>query len=178
MDEHVAEKQRIGRLAASLVQPQMTLLLDGGSTVIYAARQITARPIQVVTSSLAIAHLFAEDDPVELTLLGGHLYPRSGVVVGPIARQCLQGLYADLCLFSLAGIDEQAGYNLNVEMARTEQRMIRQADQSILLMDSSKFGRKSLVRVCELTELHRIITDDGIEPMWREKLGDKLVVAD
>ncbi|MCC6681578.1 MAG: DeoR/GlpR transcriptional regulator [Phycisphaeraceae bacterium] len=177
MTEQVEQKQIIGSCAAALVQPRMTVLLDGGSTVIFAARQITTRPIQVVTSSLAVAQHFADDDQVELTLIGGTLYPRTGVMVGPLARQCAGDLFADLCFISLAGIDEEAGYNINLELARVERVMIEQAAHKVLLMDSSKFGRRSLVRVCGLDAIDAILTDGGIGAEWRSRLGEKLVVA-
>jgi len=178
LNEQVEGKQAIGKLAASMVQPHMTLLLDGGSTVIYAAKLITARPLQIVTNSLAIANLFAEDDQVELLLIGGNLYPRTGVLVGAIATGCLADLYADITMFSLAGIYDDAAFNLNLPMAQVEQQMIRQATRSILLMDSSKFGRKSLVRVCGLNEVDQIITDNAIDDQWQQRLGERLVVAE
>lgn len=178
LTDQVEAKQIIGRHAASLVQPRMTLLLDGGSTVIFAAREIKVRPIQVVTSSLAIANVFADDDQVELTLIGGTLYPRTGVTIGTLARQCLTDLYADLCFVSLAGIDADAGYNINLEMARVERLMLEQASRSIVLMDSTKFGGRSLVRVCGLDQFDAIITDPKIDPKWPEKLGMKLIVAE
>ncbi len=177
MLENVDAKQAIGRYAASLVQPHMTLLMDAGSTVIYAAKAIDARPIQVVTNSLSIASHYAEDDQVELTLIGGNLYPRTGALVGTLARQCLRELHADLCFFSLAGIDQQAAYNINLEMARVEQMMMQQADRTLMLMDATKFGRKSLVRVCNHDEVDQIVTDQSIEDDWRSALGDRLAVA-
>ena len=177
MTEHVSAKQAIGAAAAAQIQPHMTVLLDGGSTVIYAARQITARPLQVVTNSLSIANLFADDDQVELLLIGGNLYPRTGVMVGSIATGCLADLYADLTLFSLAGIYDDAAFNIHLPMAQVEQLMIRQATRSLLLMDSSKFGRKSLVRVCGLGEVDQIITDEGVADEWRNRLGERLLVA-
>ncbi|MEM9789153.1 MAG: DeoR/GlpR family DNA-binding transcription regulator [Planctomycetota bacterium] len=177
MTDRLAEKQAIGRAAASLVQPHMTVLLDGGSTVIYAARQITARPLQVVTNSLMIATDFAEDEQVELILVGGTLYPRTGVTVGAIATGTLADLHADLMFFSLAGVYGDAGFNLNLEMAQVEQAMMRQAAECVMLMDSSKFGRKSLVRVCGVEQIDRIITDDGVDAEFREALGDRLVTA-
>lgn len=176
MNESVAAKMAIARYAASQVRPQMTVLLDGGSTVIYAAQQITARPIQVVTNSLAVANLFA-DEEVELILIGGTLYPRTGVMVGPIASGCLADLHADLLLFSLAGIHGDEAFNQNLAMAQVEQAMLRQAARSILLMDSTKFGRKSLARVCGLSEVDQIVTDSNIDAAWRERLGERLVVA-
>ena len=178
MIEHVAEKNAIGRAAAALVQPQMTVLLDGGSTVVFAARHITARPIQVVTNSILVANHFVEDEQVELLLVGGSLYPRTGVTVGPIATGCLADLHADVLLFSLAGIYDNEAFNINLTMAQVEQVMMRQAARSVLLMDSSKFGRKSLVRVCGLDEVERIITDSNIGPEWRDRCGERLVVAE
>src|SRR5690606_31979693 len=94
------------------------------------------------------------------------------------ATGTLADLYADLCLFSLAAIHEDSAYNINLDMARVEQIMLQQAARSIMLMDATKFGRKSLVRVCSLTEVDQIVTDAGIAPSWRGQLGDRLVVVD
>ncbi len=178
MSQHIDAKLAIGRFAASQVQPHMTVLLDGGSTVIYAARQIIARPLQIVTNSLSIANLFSDDDQIELLLLGGTLYPRTGVTVGPITTGCLADLYADLALFSLAGIDDDAAFNINLPMAQVEQLMIRQAARSLMLMDATKFGRRSLVRVCGLGEVDQIVTDEAIAENWRGSIGQRLVVAE
>ncbi len=177
MNEHIEQKQAIGRAAAAMVEPYMTVLLDGGSTVVYAARQITARPIQVVTNSLAIANHFADQDDVELLIIGGNLYPRTGVTLGAIATGCLADLHADLLLFSLAGIYGQEAYNINLTMASVEQVMMQQAAKSVMLMDSGKFGRKSLVRVCGLSEVQNIITDAGVPAEYREQLGERLLIA-
>ena len=177
MSERVEQKRAIGRFASDIVQPNMTLLLDGGSTVVYAAELITARPLQVVTNSLAVANIFADDEQVELLIIGGGLYPRSGVLVGPIATGCMADLHADLLLFSLAGLYESAGFNSNLAMAQVEQVMLRQAARSMLLMDSSKFGRKSLVRVCSFDEVDHIVTDTAVDIRWHEELGGRLIVV-
>ena len=178
LDEDVALKSAIGAYAAELVEPEMTLLLDGGSTVFYAAQQITARPIQVVTNSLAIANHFQDEEGVELMLIGGNLYPRTGAMVGPIASGTLADLHADLLMFSVAGIYGDAAYNINLTVAQVDQAMLRQAAQNVLLVDSHKFDRKSLTRVCQLSEIDRIVTDAGVESKWREQLGERLVVAE
>ena len=192
MTERNPQKEAIAGVAAGMVQPHMTLLLDGGSTVIFAARAITARPIQVVTNSLSIANHFKDDEQVELLTIGGTLYPRTEVMVGPIALRTLEELHADLLFFSLAGLyeleggggwerrwrcGEPVGFNLNHDMAGVERAMMRQATRSVMLMDSSKFGRKSLVRVCGAREVDRIVTDEGVGESWRRRLGERLVVA-
>jgi DeoR/GlpR family transcriptional regulator of sugar metabolism len=177
MNEQIEAKLAIGHFAADLVQSQMTVILDGGSTVIFAARQITARPIQVVTNSLGIANIFSDDDQVELIMIGGSLYPRTGVMVGPLASGCLADLHADLLLFSLAGIYGDEAFNQNLAMAQVEQAMLRQAARGVLLMDATKFGRKSLARVCGLAEVDQIISDANLEQSWRDRLGERLIVV-
>lgn len=187
MTEHVAEKETIGRYAASLVKPNMTVLMDGGSTVVFAARQITARPIQIVTTSLSIAQLFHEDDQAEVILVGGTVYPRTEVTFGSLTLATLANLHGDLLLFSLAGIEmdepvdglppSASAFNINLDLSRVEQAMISQSTRSILLMDSGKFGRKSLIRTCGLNEIDTVVTDSGIDPAWKQRLGPSLVVV-
>ena len=177
LTEQVDAKKLIGRYAAAMVQSNMTVLLDGGSTVYYAAQQITARPLQVVTNALNIANLFADDEQVELLVPGGALYPRTGVLVGPIATAALSDLHADLLLFSVAGVFDDDAYNLNIDQAEVERVMLRQAARSVMLMDSSKFGRKSLARVCSVEDVELIISDPGISERWATRLGDRLIVA-
>lgn len=188
MTEQVPEKEAIGRYAASLIRPNMTVMMDGGSTVILAAKQITARPIQIVTNSLSIAQLFHEDDQVEVILVGGTVYPRTEVTFGTMTLATLNELHADLLLFSLAGIelDDPAAdggsptvgaYNINVDISHVEQAMIRRSAQSVMLMDASKFGRKSLVRTCGVADVDQIVTDAGVSPVWPERVGGRLVVV-
>ncbi len=177
MAEQVPAKQIIGRAAAALVHPEMTLFLDGGTTMFYTAQQITARPLQIITNSLTIASHFANDEKVELLMLGGLLYPRTGVLVGAIAAQSLKEIHADLMLFSVAGVYEGDAYNSNLEMAFIEKAAMRRAARKILLVDSNKFGRKSLAHVCRLDELDQIVTDDAIAAEHRAVLGPRLLVA-
>src|SRR5579884_464378 len=133
MREQIDAKRAIGAAAAKLVEPGMTVYLDGGSTIQYCIQQIDARPLQVVTNSLTVANHFAADDRVELLVLGGSHYPRTGVLIGPITTQALGGLHADLMLFSCAGVFEQEVFNSNLVMAEVERLAIRQAARKILL---------------------------------------------
>lgn len=177
LKEAIEAKRLIGKVAADMVEPGMTVYVDGGSTVQYAIEQITARPLQIVTNSLTVAAYFATDTQVELLVLGGQHYPRSGVLIGPITTQALSGLHADLMLFSCAAIYEQDVFNSNLVMAEVERIALKQTARRVLLMDSSKFGRKSLARVCSTSEVDLIITDAGVSERWQKTLGDRLEIA-
>jgi DeoR family transcriptional regulator of aga operon len=46
--------------------------------------------------------------------------------------------------------------------------MIQAADQTVLMTDSSKFGKSGFYKVCDLENVDVIITDDGISDDVRE----------
>jgi len=123
MQENVAAKRTIGALAAAMIEPNMTVLMDGGSTVILTAQQVSARPIQVVTNSLSIAQHFKDDEAAEVVLAGGTLYPRTEVTTGPLCRGTLAELHADIASMYLAGVYDDDAFNINMAMASVEQAM-------------------------------------------------------
>ena len=174
MHVQVEAKRVIGGYAAGLVEPNMTVLLDGGSTVYFAAERITARPLQVVTNSLMIANLFANDDQVDVVMTGGSLYPRTSVLVGPLAIATLEQLHADVVLMSTAGIFDGEAYNIHLDHAEVERAMLRQAARAVMLMDATKFGRKSLARLCSVDRFEAVVTDPGISEKWQGVIGDRL----
>jgi DeoR/GlpR family transcriptional regulator of sugar metabolism len=176
----VAEKQAIGKVAASLVQEGETILLDGGTTTFQVARHLIARSLQVVTNSLPIANLLSSATNVELIFVGGFIYPRTGVALGPIARQALASLHFTKVFMGTAGIIEDGLYNANMLMVEAERQMMEIADETIVVVDHSKFGRRGLVKLTEWDRVHRLITDEGIEPRWQEVVrsaGVDMIVA-
>src|SRR4051812_49380302 len=86
------EKEAIGRAAAMLVEDGDTVLLDGGTTTLEVARALAGRPLQVVPNSLPIAPLLASSPTIDLILIGGYVYPRTGVALGPLAMATMQGI--------------------------------------------------------------------------------------
>ena len=178
MQEQVEAKRAIGKAAAAMIEPGMTVYFDGGSTIHYTLQQLEVRPLQVVTNSLTVANHFANDDGVGLLVLGGAMYPRSGVLVGPITMQALAEIHADVMIFSVAGIYETDIFNTNLAMVQIEKLALKQAARKILLADAGKFGRKGLARVCSIEDVDLIITDSAITEIWKSKLRDRLKIAD
>ncbi len=175
-----AEKQAIGQSAASMVRDGETILLDGGTTTFQVARQLMARSLQVVTNSLPIANLLGNATNVELIFIGGYIYPRTGVALGPVAQQALASIHVNKAFMGAAGIVEDGIYNANVLMVEVEQQMIRSADEVIILADRSKFGRRALARLCGWDAIDRVISDDRLDPKWQQvvrEAGAEIIVA-
>lgn len=176
----VEQKQAIGRAAAALVEDGETILLDGGTTTFQVARHLVTRALQVVTNSLPIANLLGCAGNVELIFVGGYIYPRTGVALGPIAKQALAGLHFTKVFMGAAGVMEDGLYNANVLLVETQEQMMSRADEVIVVADRSKFGRRSLARLCGWDRINRLISDAGLEDKWQEVVrrgGTDMILA-
>ncbi len=150
MSYHVELKKRIAQAARHLVQPGQTVLIDGGTTTFYFAQELLEIPLQLVTNSLPIANLFLNNENVELILTGGLMYPRYGVLLGPMTEEVLAAIHTKTLFLSVAGIHEGSLYNQNSLLVQSERRMMAQAQEIVLLVDSGKFGQQALARLWRL----------------------------
>ncbi len=166
------KKRQIAIEASRLIENHDTVLLDGGSTTYELARQLVGRPLQIVTNSLPLANLFASSDQADLVLLGGYVHSRTGVSLGPYANQMLASLNVQKAVLSIAGADQRGYYNSNLLLVETERAMMSCADQTIVVADSSKFGKSSLAKLCELKQVETVVTDDGLSDSWRTTLQE------
>ncbi|GIW87067.1 MAG: DeoR family transcriptional regulator [Isosphaeraceae bacterium] len=156
------EKRAIGRVVAGLLAEGSTVLLDGGTTTLEVARALVGRSLQVVTNSLPIAQLLAPQKDIDLILIGGYVYPRTGVALGPIAIACMEALRVDVVVMGAGGVVADGIYNSNSILVETERQMMRCGQRVMLAVDHTKFGRRSLTRLCGLEEVHQMVVDDGI----------------
>jgi DeoR family transcriptional regulator, fructose operon transcriptional repressor len=164
------QKKAIAERVVEMVENGDTLMLDGGTTTYEVARLLVGRPLQIVTNSLPVANLFASSANTDLVLLGGYIYPRTGVAVGPYANEMLRQLNVRKTILSVAGITERGYFNSNLLLVETERAMMQAADQVIVVADSTKFGRQSLALMSPLNVARYLVVDKGITPEWEDKV--------
>ncbi len=164
------EKQAIGLAAAALVRDGDTVLLDGGTTTLEVARALVGRSVQVVTNSLPIAQLLTPQKDVDLILIGGYVYPRTGVALGPIAIACMESIRVHLVIMGAGGVVAGGVYNSNSILVETERQMMRCGQEVMLVVDHTKFGKQALTRLCGLEEIGRMVIDDRVSKEDRAML--------
>ncbi|MCX7408192.1 MAG: DeoR/GlpR family DNA-binding transcription regulator [Planctomycetales bacterium] len=175
------EKQTIAKVVADLILPGETILLDGGTTTLEVARELVGKALQVVTNSLPIANLLAQQPNIELILIGGYLYPRTGVALGPLAEAALREVHVPRVIMGTGGITEKGLFNSNTLLVECERLMLEAAKEVWVVADSSKFGRSALAHLCELSKVTRMIVDAGLSDSWREIIrgvGIELTIAE
>jgi len=173
-------KRMIAQKAVELIQDGETILLDGGSTTYEVARLLVGRELQIVTNSLPVANLFAANANSDLVLIGGYVYPRTGVSLGPYANDMLRALNVQRTILSVSGINERGFFNNNLLLVETERAMMEAAEQVIVVADAEKFGHQSLARLCSLQDVQHLVVDNQINEDWRSKIittGVNLLVS-
>lgn len=157
----LSEKEAIGKACAELIKPNETVILDAGTTVFHVARQLESKTPQIITNSLPIANHYAAANRVELVVSGGVIYPRLGVLVGPLAVEAFSKIHADVAIMSAGGITLEGITNSHGLLIEIQHAMIRAAQRVIFCFDSSKIGRKSVSFLCDLDCIDTIVTDQG-----------------
>jgi len=176
------QKRRIGAAAAALVEDGDSIILDSGTTTLQVARHLKGkRDVKVITNALNVAAELATATGVQLILLGGLVRPNSLSVVGHFAQDMLAQLSADKLFLAVDAFDLELGLSTpNLEESQVNQAMARVAKQTILVADSSKFGKQSLSRIVPLSVVHTIVTDDELPADSRAALdarGIEVILA-
>jgi DeoR/GlpR family transcriptional regulator of sugar metabolism len=178
-----AEKEAIGRLAWTLIQPGESVFLDAGSTLAYlAAAMDDTRRITVVTNSTIVLQTLENRANIDTILLGGRVHAASHSLIGPIAEEVVAQFRFTKAFLGAAGINLEEGLTQsNVDEVPVKKRVAANSKEVIVLADSSKFNRDVLVMFLRMDQLHTIITDSGIPAEYRRSLeerGIRVLVAE
>jgi DeoR/GlpR family transcriptional regulator of sugar metabolism len=174
------EKEAIGRAAAALIAPNQSVIVDAGTTAYHVARHLLDRVQMVVTNSLPVANLFASASRVEVIVSGGIIYPRLGVLVGPLAVETFAKVHADVAIMGAGGLSLEGVTNSHALLIDIQRAMLRAGQQVILCVDHTKLGRKSIMPLCELAAIGTVVTDSLAPEEFLNQLrerGVRVVVA-
>ena len=177
------EKKCIARTAVNLIGDNDSIILASGTTILALARFIhPEKKLNVITSALNVSLELAHHQYVDIIQLGGQLRPSSSSVVGHYSESFLDEITCGILFLGVDGIDIDFGITTtNLMEARLNQRMIEVAQITVVLADSSKFGKRGFGRICDINHIQHIITDKGASPKVIRELeerGVKVTIAE
>lgn len=175
------QKAAIAHFAAMhLVEDGDILFLEGGTTVSAMVPHLAKyKDLTVVTNGLSTIHELQQLLAPTATIIspGGMLRRESQTHVGPVTERFFREFHANKLFLSATGLTLHTGAtDPNMLETQVKRAMIASASQMFLLLDSSKFGLKSLMTVLPLGEIEELITDEGAPDEMVETLV-KLGVA-
>ncbi len=177
LQDHVEERQRIALSASRTVETGDLVMIDGGSTTIHFARQLAAlgRRVTAITNSLGVAAALGQDPSSKVVLCPGDYHPSEGVVTGPETIAFLERFFVDKAFIGASGLTAAGPSEVHSSAAWVKRRMLRQAERSYLLLDSSKFDALRHELVCPLGEIDEVVTDRRPGSRLRAELANAAV---
>lgn len=178
-----SEKAMIGRKAAELISQDDSIIIASGSTVLAFAQCIrSVQRLTVISASLKVSELLGDDANIQVMQLGGVLRHSSLSVVGKHAESALGEFCCSKLFMGVDGIDLEFGLTTtDMREADLNRAMMRTAQKTIVLADSSKFRRRGFSKIANIADVDTIITDSNIPPaVCRaiEDTGVELIVVD
>ena len=167
-------KRRIGLKAVELLSPQDALISASGTTVQAFARCIENMKLTVITSAMNVAMELLDKPDIEIIQLGGIIRHSSASAVSEYAIRMLDNFSCSKLFLGVDGIDPEYGLSTtHIQEACLNQAMIAAATKTIVLADSSKFGRRGFSKICNMSDIDWVITDSGISPKMLEAIEEQ-----
>ncbi|MFD5226203.1 DeoR/GlpR family DNA-binding transcription regulator [Microbacterium sp. NPDC058342] len=179
------ERRAIAAAAAALVEPGMAVGIAGGAAGLALARELTRlADLTIVTNSLPVSDLFSPPERADapytqtVVLTGGVRTPAQSLV-GPVAVRALEQLHCDLVFLDAHGLDVQAGLTtMNLLEAETSRAFMAAAREVVVLAEHTRWQVVGLTTIADLSDIDRLITDDGIAADAGEQLAAHIARVD
>ena len=164
--EKLLEKKKIASRAISFIESGMTILLDAGTTNYELAKLLiksNLHDVIVVTNDLKIAITLSERKTFQIVMLGGLLENENILTCGRIAIKVLEELEVDIRFVGTQAINEKFEIRTpNIDKVDLKKTYLEKAKKKILVVDSSKFYKSKLYKICDLKDFNHVISDKEI----------------
>jgi DeoR family ulaG and ulaABCDEF operon transcriptional repressor len=174
------KKRAIARAAVGLCEDGESIIINGGTTTYQMVHALAERRMQILTNSFPIAEHLLRNSKNTIILPGGAIYREQNIILSPFENDVTRNFYARRMFMGAQGVSPIGVMEGDPLLIQAEQKLINQAEELILLVDSSKFARRSSLILCPLERVHTVITDAGItarEAKIIEQSGIRLIVA-
>jgi DeoR family transcriptional regulator of aga operon len=179
---NLSHKKAIAMAACSLIKEGDTIIMDSGTTLMQLAEQFKKfKKLTIITNALDIAFKLSEFHNLKVIVPGGVFRTKSFSLVGVTASENFRNYRADKYFVSADGINKDGIYTSNLEEGQIAKIILSNTKENIVLLDSSKFDRESIMNFGSLSAIHTLVTDKKIPIQYLnllKDLGIKVIVAD
>ena len=170
------EKIQIAKLAATLIENDQLIFVDGSTTALCLSDFIgKCEGVSVVTNGIPICQALAKQN-IRVFSTGGRLVGESMAFVGNVAERTVSGFNADIMFFSSSSLGDDGMISDYAEEETSLRLAMRSRSRcSVFLCDSEKFNRNSSFCLFELKNVDYIATDAPLSEHLLESHGIKLI---
>ncbi|CDI12202.1 DeoR/GlpR family DNA-binding transcription regulator [Agrobacterium pusense] len=164
------KKRAIARRAVDMCDEGDAVIINGGTTTYQMVHYMSARRLQVMTNSFAVAEHLVKQSKCTVTLPGGHIYREQSLILSPFENDASRNFYARRMFVGAEGIGPLGVMESDYLIVQSQHRLMQQAEEVVILADSSKFQSRSSLILCSLEAITTIITDDDLADTAREMI--------
>jgi DeoR family ulaG and ulaABCDEF operon transcriptional repressor len=169
---NINEKCAIGEKAATMVDDNDSIIIDGGSTTVNMVPHIKAQNLMVLTTSIPIMNSLLGRPKIRILIAGGEVFQEQALVLDPYSHGIVNKFSATKLFIGAQAVTARGLMQTDPLLVQNEQQLISRADKIILLVDSSKFEAKGSLSVCGLDVIDTVITDKGLSRDARKMLRE------
>jgi len=158
----IAEKQAIAAAAVDLCDDGDAIIINGGTTTFQMVHPLAGRRMQIFTNSFPIAEHLLKHSKNTITLSGGAIYREQNIILSPFDNDVTRNFCAQRMFMGAQGLGPLGLMEADPLLIQAEQKLIGQADELVVLADSTKFEQRSSLILCPLNRITTVITDDQI----------------
>jgi len=159
---HAVQKQAIARAAVELCEDGEAIIINGGSTTFQMVHPLATRRLQVFTNSFPIAEHLLKHSRNTVLVPGGAIYRDQQIILSPFDGDITRNFAAMRMFMGAKGLGPLGLMEADPLLIQAEEKLLGQADELIVLADSSKFDNRSSLVLCPLDRIDVVVTDDGI----------------
>lgn len=176
------KKSQIARYAAeNLVKPGDNIIIEAGTTVSAIIPYLNQESLTILTNGLAASSFAAQFIPRMTIMCSGGILIETGAFIGPQAEAFFSQFSVNTVFFGAQGLTIEDGFtDMTPLYIQLKNAMKQKSERIVVLLDSSKWGVRSLTKVLAIEEVDYIVTDQDAPPEMVTKLtemGCKVHVA-
>ena len=178
---NVLEKRAIAREAVALCNDGDDVIINGGTSTYQMVHLLTNKRMQIFTNSFPIAEHLLKHSKNQLTVPGGTIYREQNIILSPFENDVTNSFCASRMFMGAHSVGRLGLMESDPLVIQSEQKLIGQTDELVVLADSSKFERRSAMLICSLERIDILISDDRITDSsvnMLESAGVQVIIAD
>ncbi len=175
---HADEKIRIAQKAASLIEENTSLFIDGGTTAMQLAKEMPDWNIHVFTNGLAVAIELSQKKNLNVTVLGGQVIKENLSTASPVARVYFDNTNFELAIISASAFTLENGFSCTSQIEADLLQLTRQKAKAVYMMlDSSKIGKIMPYTFARPEDIDVLITDGNFPPELKAEFEKRNIVV-
>ena len=173
----VEEKHKIAQAAAKLVGDTDRIMISAGTTTSVLMKNLLGKcDVHVVTNSTLLLPYVRVNPAIRVTFVAGEFIPSAEAIVGPLAIGVVSQFHVKKAFVGADGFSLENGATAQLAgVAEVVRKMSEQAEETVLLLDSSKYGKKGFAQMMPVEQVDTIITGAQVSDEDKAALEAKQV---